>query len=309
MTSFGSLPGQWSMGGPQPAQSIPRRPVNSFSTSPGRQPSRQATVDAMPIPGSPQSRNVYSPMRSSSHQLSPPVETRTRDSSVSTSHSRTFSISSDISHALSNTSSSGSDAPTVTVTTGGNTTGTLHLPPTRPMLVLFTQDPRTNRLALVAFPLDEETAVNPGLCFCSRSGRDGASCRIASLQRRGGKTEMEARRFDSSAGEADWNIAKLARGWRDPKTGNNGTWKGVTRISIEFPDAQARAKFAGTPNICGCKIRLESDLKACIEKNHRGLIGEVQERFRRDANKYHKARAQAQHVVVNGLPPGIGGIS
>lgn len=306
MSTSGSLPTQRTWGGPQPGQSIPRRPVNGVPSSPGSYASRQSTVDAMQIPGSPQARNVYFPMRSSSQQLSPPVESRTRDSSISTAHSRTFSISSDISQARSNTSSSGSDAPTVTVTTGGNTTGTLHLPPTRPMLVLFTQDPTTNRLALVAFPLDEETGVNPGLCFCSRSGRDGASCRIASLQKRGGKSEMEARRFESSAGEADWNIAKLARGWRDPKTGSSGAWKGVTRISIEFPDAEARAKFAGTPNLCGCKIRLESDLKACIEKNHRGLIGEVQERFRRDAIKYHKARAQAQHVVVNGLP-GIGG--
>lgn len=308
-SSFSTSPGQRPFAGPLQTHGISRKPVQSFasgSLSNGPQPSRQPTAHPVPIPGSSQSRNLYSP-RSSSQQLSPPADTRTRHSSVSTTHSRTFSISSDKSSALSNTSSSGSDAPTVTVTTGGNTTGMLHVAPTKPMLVLFTQNTKTNRLSLVAFPLDEETSVNPGLCFCSRSGREGASCRIASLQRREGKEELRARRVESVSGDADWNIARLARGWRDDKSGN-GEWKGVTRISIEFPDANARAHFAGTPNLCGCKPRLESELKRCIDQGHRGLIGEVQERYRRDAIKHHKARAQAQHVVVNGLP-GMGNMS
>ncbi|KAM0521412.1 hypothetical protein ACHAPS_006461 [Verticillium nonalfalfae] len=138
--------------------------------------------------------------------------------------------------AQSNTSSSGSDAHTVTVSIAGRTTGgTLHRRPPKPLLVLFTENPQTGKRSFVALPLDDENAViNPARCHCGRAGRDGAACTIAALEKREGRVDLEARRFESTNGEADWNVAKLALGRREERGYDEAIWRNLRRLSINI---------------------------------------------------------------------------
>ncbi|KAL2881198.1 hypothetical protein SGCOL_003489 [Colletotrichum sp. CLE4] len=132
---------------------------------------------------------------------------------------------------------------------GGHTTGTVHRRPSKPMLVLFTQNMQTGKRALVTIDIDEDTDVNPDRCNCRRSGRDGSSCQIAAIEQDRGNAELSVRRYESRDDDMDWNLAKLALGRRGEKEYAAAVWKDVRRISIMFPSSQDRAKFGGTPNI------------------------------------------------------------
>ncbi|PNH44591.1 hypothetical protein VD0004_g3083 [Verticillium dahliae] len=282
---------------------IPRRPVASGSAVYGSPPTpRQPSVTLSPFAGSPPASNAFPP--GWSYAQSPPLgRSPARDSSISTVHSRTFSMSSNASVAAqSNTSSSGSDAHTVTVSIAGRTTGgTLHRRPPKPMLVLFTENPQTGKRSFVALPLDDENAViNPVRCHCGRAGRDGAACTIAALEKREGRVDLEARRFESTNGEADWNVAKLALGRREERGYDEAIWRNLRRLSIKFPDAASRAVFGGTPAQCRCSTRTEAELNRCLKQGHKGFLGEVQEWYRQRANQYHAARYESQQHVVNG---------
>ncbi|KAF6804397.1 hypothetical protein CPLU01_16063 [Colletotrichum plurivorum] len=100
------------------------------------------------------------------------------------------------------------------------------------MIVLFTQNRATRRMALVTVDIDEETAVHSDRCNCWRSGNDGASCAIAAVERKSGKLELSAQRFESR-NDTDWNIAKLALEQRRNKEYVAAYWKNVRR-QIEF---------------------------------------------------------------------------
>ncbi|OLN96931.1 hypothetical protein CCHL11_07408 [Colletotrichum chlorophyti] len=280
--------------GSRPPMSIPRRPVGSGSTA-GSPPngSRQPTVSTSP--SSPPSSSLYPGSWQSA----------ARAASVSTAHSRverTFSVSSNVSATTppSNTSSSGSDAHTVTVSIGGHTTGTVHRRPPTPMLVLFTQNSQ-DKLSIVTIDIDEDTEINPDRCNCRRSGRDGAHCPIASIEQNLGKLDLRTRRFESHDDDVDWNLARLALRRRGEKDYAGAAWGKVRRISIMFPTAEERATFGGTPNLCHCSTRTKADLAQCLNKQHQGLFGFVKENGRQRLDEYHQARFVSQQDVVRGM--------
>lgn len=216
--------------------------------------------------------------------------------------SRTLSMSSNISQAVSTgNSNSSSDSHTYTVSTGSNSTGFVHRTPPKPKLVLFTQSAKDQHVSFVSIDIDDETQVNAERCNCRRAGPDGSSCKITALERNRGKANLEARRFETSKrGDMDWNLARLAL--NGPESPNESTvWPGLQRVSFMFPSPQARARFGGTPNKCQCKAITEGELRQCLLNGHKGLLGEVQEFYRQQMNDYHKLRYESHQQVVNGM--------
>ncbi|KAF6831467.1 hypothetical protein CPLU01_06752 [Colletotrichum plurivorum] len=278
--------------------SIARRPVGSGSS--------QSTLPSPPG-GSRQTTLTTPPSSPPSSSLFPGWPSAARAPSISTVNSRpdrTFSVSSAVSTTTppsNDSSGNASEAHTVTVSIGGHTTGTVHRRPPQPMIVLFTQNRATRRMALVTVDIDEETAVNPDRCNCRRSGSDGASCAIAAVEQKSGKLELSARRFESRDGDTDWNIAKLALERQREKEYGAAYWKNVRRISIMFPTAEGRAKFGGTPNKCQCKARTEGEHFNCLKTGHKGHLGLVQEYARQQLNEYYQARYVSQQDVVRGM--------
>lgn len=216
--------------------------------------------------------------------------------------SRTLSMSSSVSQAVSTgNSNSSNESHTYTVSTGSNSTGFVHRTPPKPKLVLFTQSEKDKKVSFVSIDIDDETQVNAERCNCRRAGPDGSSCTITALERNRGNANLEARRFDTSKrGDMDWNLARLAL--NGPEAPNENTlWPGLKRVSFMFPTPQARATFGGMPNQCRCNNKTEGDLKDCLIKGHKGLLGEVQEFYRQQMNDYHKLRYEGHQQVVNGL--------
>ncbi|KAK1997603.1 hypothetical protein LX36DRAFT_578104 [Colletotrichum falcatum] len=284
--------------GTQLPMAIPRRPVGSGSrqTPAASPPSshQQPITTASTSPASLRSSSLF-PV--SWQPMAPSVSTAT------TRPNRTFSMSSNVSATTSpsNNSSSGSEARTATVNIGGYTTGIVHRRPPNPMLVFFTQNPKTGKPAMVTVDIDEDTKVNPDRCNCRRSGRDGSSCEIAAIEQNQGDADMLVRRFESRDSDVDWNVAKLALGRRGEKEYADAAWRGVRRISICFSTPQDRAKFGGTPNICQCIARTEPGLNQCLKSGHKGYLGLVRESGRQQLNEYHRDRFASQHDVVRGM--------
>ncbi|KAM0424250.1 hypothetical protein ACHAPT_010622 [Fusarium lateritium] len=223
------------------------------------------------------------------------------NSTNGTGNRRSFSVSSGMS---SNSNSSNSDGRSISISTGANTTGVLlRRRPPKPMLVIFTQSMQDGKLSFVSVQIDEDTNLNPERCNCRRSGKDGAACTLAPIEKRKGDANLTARRYEASPsdGEMDWNVARLAL--NNPAAANDDVnWPNLTRLTIQFPSASARAKFVGTPNQCRCKIKKQGELQKCIQEGHRGLWGQVQEFHRRDVIKFHKEKNEGrQHVVYGGM--------
>ncbi|KAI8657298.1 hypothetical protein NCS57_01107800 [Fusarium keratoplasticum] len=223
------------------------------------------------------------------------------NSTNGTNNRRSFSVSSGIS---SNSNSSNSDGRSISISTGANTTGVLlRRRPPKPMLVLFTQSFETGKLSFVTVQIDEDTNLNPERCNCRKSGKDGAACALAPIEKRKGDANLAARRYEPSPsdGEMDWNMARLAL--NNPVAASDDVnWPNLKRLSIQFPNATAREKFVGTPNKCRCKIKKQGELQKCIQEGHRGQWGQVQEFHRRDVNKFHKEKNEGrQHVVYGGM--------
>jgi hypothetical protein len=171
------------------------------------------------------------------------------------------------------------------------------------MLVLFTQSFETGKLSFVTVQIDEDTNLNPERCNCRKSGKDGAACALAPIEKRKGDANLAARRYEPSPsdGEMDWNMARLAL--NNPVAASDDVnWPNLKRLSIQFPNFTAREKFVGTPNKCRCKIKKQGELQKCIQEGHRGQWGQVQEFHRRDVNKFHKEKNEGrQHVVYGGM--------
>ncbi|KAM0552751.1 hypothetical protein ACHAO7_004231 [Fusarium culmorum] len=212
---------------------------------------------------------------------------------------RSFSIFSSTSN---NSNSSNSDVASVSVSTGTNSTGLLHKRPVKPMLVLFTQSLQGNKFSFVTIQIDDETSMNPERCDCRKSGRDGASCEIAAIEKKKGHSTVAARRYEqsNSDGEVDWNLARLALN-NPASTSSSANWPNLKRLSIKFPNPRARAYFCGTPNVCHCKVKTEADARECIRSGHRGLWGEVQQSYRKQMNNFHKQRYEGRSQVVYGV--------
>ncbi|KFA65852.1 hypothetical protein S40285_04672 [Stachybotrys chlorohalonatus IBT 40285] len=274
----------------QPVPQTPSRGSAMFSIS---WPQRSSPP---PIASSPPYQVAAPPMGNTRSSISHLTEYSTSPANLSPPRNghRSFSISS--AAAASHTSrSSGSDSGnTKVISTGTYATGLLHRRPPKPMLVLFTQNPKTQALSIVTINIDQEVAANPERCNCRRSGRDGSSCPIAAIECRKGNTNLEARRY-----EGEWTVSRLAA--NNPASSDaKSTWAGLKRISIKFPTSQQRAGFSGTPNQCRCEVKKEGELNQCINWGHRGLLGEVAEFQRRQMLAYHR-QVEERKQVVNGL--------
>ncbi|RSL51111.1 hypothetical protein CEP53_008564 [Fusarium sp. AF-6] len=268
---------------PVPIRSSPPDWRSPFGGGPPRQ------IPRKPVPQPP------SPHRSSTLIGTP------SNSTNGTNNRRSFSVSSGIS---SNSNSSNSDGRSISISTGANTTGVLlRRRPPKPMLVLFTQNFQTGKLSFVTVQIDEDTNLNPERCNCRKSGRDGAACALAPIEKRKGDANLAARRYEPSPsdGEMDWNMARLALN-NPAAASDDANWSNLKRVTIQFPNPTMRAKFVGTPNLCRCKIKKQGELQKCIQEGHRGLWGQVQEFHRRDVNKFHKEKNEGrQHVVYGGV--------
>lgn len=273
---------------PGPIESSPPRHNGMIPTSSGH---RASPISRKPVPtqlaGSPTRSAVLSPVASST--LSVPQG------------QRTLSISSNASNPVSanNSNSSGADSHTQTVSTGSNTTGYLHKPPTKPKLVLFTENPKDGHVSFVTIDIDEDTSPNPERCNCRRAGRDGSACNISAIERRKGNGSLQARRYEAKGGEDDWNLARLAL--NSSASSNEVAWPNLKRVSLKFPTAQARVNLGGRPNQCQCKNKNQGlrDLQNCLDQGHRGRWGEVQEFYRRQVNEYHRVRYESHQQVIN----------
>lgn len=170
------------------------------------------------------------------------------------------------------------------------------------MLVLFTQNLQGDRFSFVTIQIDDETSMNPERCDCRKSGRDGASCEIAAIEKNKGRATLAARRYEQSTsdGEMDWNLARLALN-NPASTSSSTNWPNLERLSIKFPNPQARSYFCGKPNECHCKLKKEGEVLKCIKAGHRGLWGEVQENYRKQMNNFHKQRYEGRSHVVYGV--------
>lgn len=274
--------------GARPPMSIPCCPVGGGPSS--RRPGVSQTAPTPISPLGPPSSNLCTRAWSSASARPPSVSA--------------FSVSSNVSTGTSpsNTSSGNSETHTVTVCIGGQTTATIHRRPPNPMIVFFTQDCETKRLALVAVEVNEYTQVNPDRCNCRKSGTDGASCTIAAIEQEKGMMNLTARRFEcrDGDGDIDWNLAKLALSRQGEKEYAGAAWKDVRRISITFPTPQERAVFGGTPNMCHCELRTEAELARCLQGRHQGQLGLVREFGRQQLNEYHRERFGSQQEVVRG---------
>ncbi|KAJ4129346.1 hypothetical protein NW768_007884 [Fusarium equiseti] len=316
--------GVFAMSGAMPTfngnNSNPSRRQPSLATIPQRRPVGSDSYDHWPTSSSPEPmgpsplerRNFFpaqgppreSPPRKPVGQPPSPSQSGSTfavrsNSTATTKNGRSFSISSGMS---SNSNSSNSDVRSVSISTGTNSTGLLHKRPVKPMLVLFTQNLQGDKFSFVSIQIDDETNMNPERCDCRKSGRDGASCEIAAVEKNKGRTTIAARRYEQSAsgGEMDWNLARLAIN-NPASASDNVIWSNLKRLSIKFPNPQARAYFCGTPNVCHCKIKKEGDWRKCIQDGHRGLWGEVQESYRKQMNNFHRQRYEGRSHVVYGV--------
>lgn len=100
-----------------------------------------------------------------------------------------------------------------------------------------------------------------------------------------------------SNSDAEWNLARMAANRPEDK---DTFWRDVRRVSLMFPSAGERAAFGGTPNVCHCKTKTAGDLSNCLKAGHKGVYGQVQEFWRKQAHESHQIRFESQKQVVKG---------
>ena len=172
------------------------------------------------------------------------------------------------------------------------------------MLVLFTHDAKTGRRAVVVLSVDEKTTPNPQRCWCQQAASpDGGPCKITALEQEEGAKPLEARRLHCQAGQ--WDLLPLSVVRRKEARGFGGAeWRGLNRMSILFPDADARFRFGG--GFCVCRPQTEGDVLECIKKGHVGLLGQVRVHHRNQAKKWYNSRYGASvhvsHLSLTGGP-------
>jgi hypothetical protein len=123
---------------------------------------------------------------------------------------------------------------------------------------------------------------------------------ITAIESRKGDANLQARRFEIKDGDTDFDLARLAVSRQDEKSPDGAAWRGLRRISVMFSDPASRAKFGGTPNVCHCKVKKTGDLNSCLREGHRGMYGEVQEYWRKQAHESYEIRFGSQRQVVRG---------
>jgi len=246
--------------------------------------------------GSPNSHLTYSPWPTPTLSSSPTLGDGR--------HNRSLSTSSNISTVAPGGSSSSGGNRTITTVPVGRSTGLMYREPPKPLLVLFNYASQTGHPSIVTIELDEDTGHNPERCDCRRSRPAGARCTMAALECQNGKRALQARRFDSvrkAGGDANWNVARLAMNRRNEKDYASALWKGVCRVTLDFPSPDARAMVVGTPSECKCKTKTQGDITRCLRMGHKGMLGEVKEYYRRECIEYHKAKKLNRKDVVNGV--------
>lgn len=216
-------------------------------------------------------------------------------------HSSISGGSTTLQGSMAKSSGSSSDH-TVTIATGSGNTGILHVEPTKPMLVLFTQHRKTGARNMVTLELDHLTDVNPERCNCRRSDQKGLACRHVSFERNKGKAYLEARRFEpESAQQADWDVGRLAHARRNEPAARKAAWKGLTRVTLTFANPRDKAKFTG--GWCRCPQRgktkeTDEERRQCVVDGHRGLVGEAKEYYLSKMVEFENRRNTRKPVIM-----------
>lgn len=127
-------------------------------------------------------------------------------------------------------------ASTSTVNIGNGQFGFVLEEPKAPVVVFFLHDPKRDRLSFLSIQIDEKTAINPQSCKCKKNN----NCLESVIERPG--SGLIARKFVSSSGLKDWNIASIGihQIARQPRVDK------FRYIQIQFPDATERKKFTDT---------------------------------------------------------------
>lgn len=191
---------------------------------------------------------------------------------------------------------------TMPVQVQGNTSGILHVKPDKPLLVLFTRHPKTGDPLMVTLELDTLN-VNPKRCDCHRNDVKSQQCLHVAMERDAGKEGeplLGVTRYEAVGdNQKEWNVSRLALEQRDKPGVGKKPWTDLTRLTIKFRDVSERRRFSGEN--CGCKNRGRTetwaDLQKCVNQSHRGLLGEVKMRYRRQIWEYNDIRTHRQHVI------------
>ncbi|MBE3042938.1 hypothetical protein IMZ48_10280, partial [Candidatus Bathyarchaeota archaeon] len=210
---------------------------------------------------------------------------------------RTLSVSSNATTMTMQSTSSSTSDTTVTIG-GGNHTRTVlvHTRPTKPMLVLFTRDPKTDHRAIVAVSIDEKTIPSP------HKGPDGKLGKLTVLAQAEGKKALEARRLQSQQGQ--WDLLPLCANRRNERRGFGGAaWRDLNRVSILFLDVDAHFQFGD--GFCQCRRQTRGEESECMRRGHVGLLGQVRVYYRNEATRYYDGRYGANvHVSKRSLAGG-----
>jgi hypothetical protein len=165
-----------------------------------------------------------------------------------------------------------------------------HVPPAKPLLVLFARTVPEKLPAIAAVPIDDFTRPNPTKCLCEQDPED---CEITALERRGGSEFLDIRRITPKTGQ--WDILPFSLGRQgDLMRLADPAWKGIRRISIMFLTPTARREFGGT--FCLCKIRTVQEEQNCARQGHIGIFGLVRVMYRREAQRWSERYDQQTQV-------------
>ncbi|KAJ4387445.1 aspartate transaminase aat1 [Gnomoniopsis smithogilvyi] len=231
-----------------------------------------------------------------------------RDSGISMTLERRFSTLSlarssapSIPETLRSTFTAGS-TQTVPVQVGGKTPGILHVKPDKPLLVLFTRDPKTGEPLMITLELDA-LDVNPKRCDCHRKDIKSQQCLNIAMERDAGKEGeplLGVTRYEAIGENHNvWDVSRLAFEQRAKPGAGRKPWTDLTRLTIKFRDVDERKIFSGQN--CGCKNRGRTetwdDLRKCVGQNHRGLLGEIKMHYRLLVWEYDEWRKHRQHVI------------
>ncbi|KAK0627975.1 hypothetical protein B0T14DRAFT_146694 [Immersiella caudata] len=281
---------------PSPSTTIPRRGSYSSGYSPPISPRGPLPpLREDPLDFDEQERTFYPAPNSTSFTSTPPPPP-CRPSIAPTTTTNTNTAASILSTA------SCISKRTVTLSSRATTapTGTLHTRPTPPLLILFTRrhDPQKNTStpSIIAITLDPETNVNYRVCNCTSN----PNCQVSCIEQNGGPGLKGAR-------IPKMDLLPLA----EVRMGERGSLglRHVIRVSIcfgrmgEMEDPERvgewvawRREFSGWP--CGCTPSTVGELQTCLTLRHKGRLGWVRERHRRDIVEWSEARHDRIRDVV-----------
>lgn len=154
----------------------------------------------------------------------------------------------------------------------GRTTAPVLKQPYKPLLVLLTRDPETQRCAIDVVSIAGDT----------RRSQQGKNQKVCIVEQPGFRNYVAARRLWSLTGQ--WNLLCLRADCR--KGCVTEAWDRLSRVSFLFLDVEARIGFGGI--FCACKRRTVGQEKECMDRGHLGQLGKAAVFYRQKMDSYYK---------------------